>query len=117
MYDLEEVEIEKCLRDLDTLKEDHMKTFVPEDLPKEEKSENNKLELKVLPSHLKYAFLDEGGGKPVIINSSLSSEQEAQVLEVLKANEGAIGWALTYLKETRYIWKRILNLWPCLKGD
>ena len=60
LYDLEEVEIEKCLRDLDTLKEDPMKTFVPEDLPKEEKSEKNKLELKVLPSQLKYAFLDEG---------------------------------------------------------
>ena len=59
----------------------------------------NKLELKVLPSHLKYAFLDEGGGKPLIINSSLSSDQEAQLLEILKANEGAIGWALTDLKE------------------
>ena len=52
----------------------------------------------MLPSHLKYAFLDEGGGKPVIINSSLSSDQEAQLLKVLKANEGAIGWALTDIK-------------------
>ena len=75
-----------------------MITFVPEDLSKEEKSEKNKLELKVLSSHLKYAFLDEGGGKPVIINSSLSSNQEAQLLKVLKAIEGAIGWALTDLK-------------------
>jgi hypothetical protein len=75
-----------------------MKTFVLEDLPSEGKSENNKLELKVFPSHLKYAFLDEEGGKPVIINSSLSSVQEAQLLEVLRANEGAIGWALTDLK-------------------
>ena len=38
-YDLEEVEIKNCLRDLDTLKEDPMITFVPEDLSKEEKSE------------------------------------------------------------------------------
>jgi hypothetical protein len=91
LYDLEEVELEKCLRDLDTLKELPMKTFVPEDLPKGEKSENKKLELKVLSSHLKYAFLDEGRGKPVIINNSLSSAQEAQLLEVLRANEGAIG--------------------------
>ena len=39
-YDLEEVEIKNCLRDLDTLKEDPMITFVPEDLSKakEEKS-------------------------------------------------------------------------------
>ena len=75
-----------------------MITFVPKDLSKEEKLEKNKLELKVLPSHLKYAFLDEGGSKPVIINSSLSSDQEAQLLEVSKANEGAIGWAMTNLK-------------------
>jgi hypothetical protein len=47
---------------------------------------------------LKYAFLDEGGGKPVIINSSLSFIQEAQLLEVFRANEGAIVWALTDLK-------------------
>jgi hypothetical protein len=46
--------------------------FVPESLPKEEKSKSKKFELKALPSHLKYAFLDEGGGKPVIICSSLS---------------------------------------------
>jgi hypothetical protein len=38
------------------------------------------------------------GGKQVIINSSLSYVQEAQLLEVLRANEGAIGWALTDLK-------------------
>ena len=101
-----------------------MKTFVPEDLPKEEKSENNKLELKVLPSHLKYAFSDEGGSKPVIINSSLSSEQEAQLLEVLRANEGAIGLALTDLNGIspsfcmhKYIWKRISSLLANRKGD
>ena len=34
----------------------------------------------------------------MIINTSLSSDQEAQLLKVLKANEGAIGWALTDLK-------------------
>jgi hypothetical protein len=75
-----------------------MITFVPKDLSKEENSEKNKLELKMLPSNLKYAFLDERGDKPVIINSSLSSKQEAQLLEVLRANEGVIGWALTDLK-------------------
>jgi hypothetical protein len=37
LYDLEEVEIEKCLRYLDTLKEDPMITFVPKNLSKEEK--------------------------------------------------------------------------------
>jgi hypothetical protein len=72
LYDLEEDKIEKCLRDLDTLKELPMKTFVPRNLPKEEKSEDKKVELKMFPSHLKYAFLDERGGKPVIISSSLS---------------------------------------------
>jgi hypothetical protein len=52
----------------------------------------------VLPSHLKYAFLDEGGRKQIIISSSLSFTQEKQVLKVLRGNEGAIGCALTDLK-------------------
>jgi hypothetical protein len=56
LYDLEEVEIEKCLRDLDTLKKLPMKTFVPANLPNEGKSKNKKLELKALPSYRNMHF-------------------------------------------------------------
>ena len=56
------------------------------------------LELKTLPSTLKYAFLDEEKAKPVIISSKLDMKQEEQLLEVLRKNKGAIGWTLTDLK-------------------
>ena len=42
------------------------------------------LELKTLPSILKYAFLDEEKAKPVIISSKLDLKQEEQLLEVLR---------------------------------
>ena len=56
------------------------------------------LELKTLPSTLKYAFLDEEKEKPVIISSNLDMKQEEQLLEVLRRNKEAIGWTLTDLK-------------------
>ncbi|MED6190374.1 hypothetical protein PIB30_105237, partial [Stylosanthes scabra] len=42
----------------------------------EESKENQKLTLKPLPSTLKYAFLDKEETFPVIISSTLSSEEE-----------------------------------------
>ena len=65
-----------------------------EELPIDEPT----LELKTLPSALKYAFLDEEKAKPVIISSKLDIKQEEQLLEVLKRNEDAIGWTLMDLK-------------------
>ena len=56
------------------------------------------LELKTLPSTLKYAFLNEEKAKPVIISSKLDMKQEEQLLEVLRKNNEAIGWTLTDLK-------------------
>ena len=65
-----------------------------EDLPMDEPT----LELKTLPSTLKYAFLDEEKAKLVIISSKLDMKQEEQLLEVLRRNEEAIGWTRTDLK-------------------
>ena len=62
-----------------------------EELPMDEPS----LELKTLPSRLKYAFLDEEKLKPVIISSKLNIKHEKQLLDVLRRNEEAIGWTLT----------------------
>ena len=56
------------------------------------------LELKTLPSILKYAFLDEEKAKPVIISSKLDMKQEEQLLEVRRKNKEAIKWTLTDLK-------------------
>ncbi|XP_015940374.1 uncharacterized protein LOC107465903 [Arachis duranensis] len=57
-----------------------------------------KLELKALLSSLKYAYLGDNSTYPVIINSSLSKEQEEKLIQVLKQHKDAIGWTLTDLK-------------------
>jgi len=47
-----------------------------ENLTKEKSNDQGKLELKILPYHLKYAFLEEYCKKPVIISSALSQLEE-----------------------------------------
>nr|XP_043636057.1 uncharacterized protein LOC122607195 [Erigeron canadensis] len=56
------------------------------------------VELKELPSHLKYAFLGEEQTLPVIIASNLEEEQEKALLKVLKEYKAAIGWTIADLK-------------------
>ena len=46
-------------------------------------AEVKKPELKPLPSHLKYVFLDEQELHPVIISTALDAPQISQLLEVL----------------------------------
>ena len=65
-------------------------------LPSEEKPP--KLELKPLPSHLKYAFLGVEETFPVIISSSLESDQENKLLEILRTHKTTIGWTITDIK-------------------
>ena len=65
-------------------------------LPSEEKP--LKLELKPLPSHLKYAFLGVEETFPVIISSSLESDQENKLLEILRTQKTAIGWTIADIK-------------------
>jgi len=57
-----------------------------------------KLDLKVLPEHLKYVYLGENETLPVIISSSLEKEQEERLIEVLKRHKTAIGWTLADIK-------------------
>ncbi|KAL4306620.1 hypothetical protein AHAS_Ahas16G0196500 [Arachis hypogaea] len=57
-----------------------------------------KLELKTLSLSLKYAYLGDNNTYPVIINSSLSEEQEGELIQVLKQHKDAIGWTLVDLK-------------------
>ena len=63
-------------------------------LPMDEPS----LELKTLPSTLKYAFFDEEKAKLVIISSKRDIKQEKQLLDLLRRNEEAIGSTLMDLK-------------------
>ncbi|KAM2494597.1 hypothetical protein ACFX1W_034676 [Malus domestica] len=56
------------------------------------------LELKPLPSHLRYVFLGEDETLPVIISSSLTAQEESKLVRVLKEYETAIGWTLADIK-------------------
>ncbi|RDX79907.1 hypothetical protein CR513_39608, partial [Mucuna pruriens] len=49
------------------------------------------MELKPLPSHLKYAYLDPEQQLPIIIASNLRREQEDKLLNVLRQHKKAIG--------------------------
>ena len=57
-----------------------------------------KLELKPLPDTLKYAFLGPNDTLPVIVASNLTTEQESQLMSMLKEHMGAIGWSVADLK-------------------
>ncbi|RDY03789.1 hypothetical protein CR513_12577, partial [Mucuna pruriens] len=55
------------------------------------------MELKPLPSHWKYAYLDAKQQFLVIIASNLHLEQEDKLLSVLRQHKKAIGWKLSDL--------------------
>ena len=57
-----------------------------------------KLELKELPTHLRYAYLGENFTLPVIISSSLTGDKEEKLLCVLGDHKTAIGWTITDIK-------------------
>ncbi|XP_075105079.1 uncharacterized protein LOC142179249 [Nicotiana tabacum] len=56
------------------------------------------LELKPLPSHLRYAFLGPSSTLPIIILSGLLDVQVEQLLQVLKECKTAIGWTIAHIK-------------------
>ena len=56
------------------------------------------IELKQLPSHLKYAFLGSNDTLPVIVSSKLSREQEEKLVNILKEHKEALGWTIADIK-------------------
>ncbi|GKC87699.1 reverse transcriptase domain-containing protein [Tanacetum coccineum] len=56
------------------------------------------LELKDLPSHLEYAFLEENDKLPVIITKGLKNNEKDALLKMLKSHKGAIAWRITDIK-------------------
>lgn len=56
------------------------------------------LELKQLPSHLKYTFLGENSTLHVLISADLSSIEEEKLFCVLRTHQNAIGWSLADIK-------------------
>nr|GEZ28023.1 retrovirus-related Pol polyprotein from transposon 17.6 [Tanacetum cinerariifolium] len=57
-----------------------------------------KVELKDLPPHLEYAFLEGDDKLPVIIVKDLSEEEKTTLITVLKSHERAIAWKLSDIK-------------------
>ncbi|GJY36632.1 reverse transcriptase domain-containing protein [Tanacetum coccineum] len=56
------------------------------------------VELKDLPPHLEYAFLEGDDKFPVIIAKDLSVEEKAALIKVLKSRKRAIAWKLSDIK-------------------
>ncbi|GKD04276.1 reverse transcriptase domain-containing protein, partial [Tanacetum coccineum] len=56
------------------------------------------LDLKDLPSHLEYAFLEGTSKLPVIIAKDLKREQKEQLLKVLKSHKRAIAWKISDIR-------------------
>ncbi|GKB30479.1 reverse transcriptase domain-containing protein [Tanacetum coccineum] len=69
--------------------------------PKNKKSsidEPPEVELKDLPSHLKYAFLEGTDKLPIIIAKDLKDEEKAALIKVLKSHKRALAWQLSDIK-------------------
>nr|GFB03875.1 reverse transcriptase domain-containing protein [Tanacetum cinerariifolium] len=56
------------------------------------------LELKELPSHLEYAFLDETDKLPVIIAKDLKVDEKEALIKVLKSRKHTIAWKISDIK-------------------
>ncbi|GKA67727.1 reverse transcriptase domain-containing protein [Tanacetum coccineum] len=56
------------------------------------------VELKDLPPHLEYTFLEGDNKLPVIIAKDLSVEEKAALIKVLKSHKRAIAWKLSGIK-------------------
>ncbi|GKC70559.1 DNA-directed DNA polymerase [Tanacetum coccineum] len=58
------------------------------------------LELKDLPSHLEYAFLEGTSKLPVIIAKDLNRKEKEQLLKVLKSHKRVIAWKISNIRGT-----------------
>ena len=54
--------------------------------------------MKELPSHLKYAFLEQEKAKPVIKSTALTKNEEQKLLKILRKYKEAIAWSIEDLK-------------------
>nr|GEY62403.1 reverse transcriptase domain-containing protein [Tanacetum cinerariifolium] len=72
--------------------------------------ESLELELKDLPSHLEYAYLEGADKLPVIIAKDLKVDEKKALLKVLKSHKRAIAWKITDIKgiDPRFCTHKIL---------
>ncbi|GKA25115.1 reverse transcriptase domain-containing protein [Tanacetum coccineum] len=62
------------------------------------KDEIPEVELKELPPHLEYAFLEKNNKLPVIISKDLSQDEKTSLINVLKNQKQAIAWKLSDIR-------------------
>jgi hypothetical protein len=71
---------------------------VPNPLDELLESPKPSIELKPLPSSLRYAFLNNDQDYPVIISNKLSQEESLRLITVLEKHRSAFGYSLQDLK-------------------
>ncbi|GJY48919.1 hypothetical protein Tco_0438875 [Tanacetum coccineum] len=72
-----------------------LKVVEPKKSSLEPKDEIPEVELKELPPHLEYAFLEENNKLPDIISKDLSQDEKTSLINVLKNQKQAIAWKLS----------------------
>nr|GEU97820.1 reverse transcriptase domain-containing protein [Tanacetum cinerariifolium] len=89
------------LMDLKLVEESKEKSFIEE--PPE-------LELKELPSHLEYVFLEDSNKLPVIVAKNLTIDEKEALINVLKSHKQAIAWKIFDIKgiDLRFCTHKIL---------
>ncbi|GJU32842.1 reverse transcriptase domain-containing protein [Tanacetum coccineum] len=75
-----------------------LKVVEPKKSSLEPKDEIPEVELKELPPHLEYAFLEENNKLPVIISKDLSQDEKTSLINVLKNRKRAISWKLSDIR-------------------
>ncbi|KAL6340453.1 hypothetical protein AAG906_006117 [Vitis piasezkii] len=90
--------------------EEILPLFNKEETQEAVKEEPPKLNLKLLPTELKYTYLEENKKCPVVISSSLTTPQEVCLLEVLRKCKKAIGWQISDLKYRKKKLSQFVNL-------
>nr|GFA25072.1 hypothetical protein [Tanacetum cinerariifolium] len=85
-------------------------TLVSDDSISESDSKPLELELKELPSHLEYAFLEDFNKLPVIIAKNLKVDEREAVINVLMSYKRAIAWKIFHIKgiDPRFCTHKIL---------
>ena len=82
----------------DYIQEEETDLDEPLDLDESEPSPKPSIELKPLPSGLKYAFLNGDREAPVIISDQLSEEEAAKLITILEKHRSVLGYSLQDLK-------------------
>nr|GFA88596.1 reverse transcriptase domain-containing protein [Tanacetum cinerariifolium] len=67
------------------------------------------VEIKDLPPHLEYAFLEGDDKLPIIIAKDLSDEEKTALIMVLKSHKRAIAWKLSDIKGINLHHSRVLT--------